>query len=103
MLRRVNVQEPGGAAGIVPKHSLSSQPRWVLAACSHGPGCQEGSQCSSARDKLGTLSPQQRLAAFLDPAPGGAHCICGERLEDTRWAGSSLPPSPWLVLETCLL
>lgn len=84
MLQRIKVQEPGGAAGIVPKHSLSSQPRRVLAACSRGPGCREGSRCSSTRDKqqgedgLETLSPQQGLAAFLDPAPSGAHCICGE-------------------------
>ena len=97
MLQRVKVQERGGAAGIVPKNSLSSQPGWVLAARSRGPGCREGSQCSSTVDKqqqeagLGTLSLQQGLAAFLDPAPGDAHYTCGEHLEDTCWAGSSLP------------
>lgn len=70
MLQRVNVQEPQGAAGIVPKRSLSSRPGWVLAACSRGPGCRAGSQCSSAKDKqqgeagLGTLSPQQGLSSL---------------------------------------
>lgn len=36
------------------------------------------------------MSPQQGLAAFLDPAPGGAHCICGEHLEDVL--GGLIPP-----------
>lgn len=32
----------------------------------------------------------------------GAHCVRGEHLEDKCWPGSSLPQSPWLILETCL-
>lgn len=56
----------------------------------------QGSRCSSTGDRqwqeagLGTVSPQQGLAAFLDPAPGGAHCICGEHLEDVL--GGLIPP-----------
>lgn len=71
MLHSVKVQEPKGATGIIPKHSLSAQ--MGAGSLLHGPGCQEGSQCSSAGDKqaeLGTLSPQQERAAFLDLAPG---------------------------------
>lgn len=56
----------------------------------------QGSRCSSAGDNqqqeagLGTVSPQQGLAAFLDLAPSGAHCICGEHLEDVL--GGLIPP-----------